>query len=69
VDRQRAVLVGAFAACPGAGELIHEATLAMKVDVPVRVLADTIHAFPTAGRVFGNVMAEARDRLDSNENG
>jgi pyruvate/2-oxoglutarate dehydrogenase complex dihydrolipoamide dehydrogenase (E3) component len=67
VDRQRAVLVGAFAACPGAGELIHEATLAMKVEVPVRVLADTIHAFPTASRVFGNVMAEARDRLDSKE--
>lgn len=69
VDRQRAVLVGAFAACPRAGELIHEATLAMKVDVPVRVLADTIHAFPTASRVFGNVMAEARDRLDSKEDG
>jgi len=65
VDRGRGVLVGAFAACPGASELIHEAVLAMKMSIPVTVLADTIHAFPTGARVFGNVMAEARDKLDS----
>lgn len=64
VDRDRDVLVGAFAACPGAGELIHEATLAIKTEVPVPVLADTIHAFPTASRVFGNLMADVRDRPD-----
>lgn len=64
VDRDRDMLVGAFAACPGAGELIHEATLAIKVGVPVTVLADTIHAFPTASRVFGNLMADVRDRPD-----
>ncbi|MGH2691420.1 MAG: dihydrolipoyl dehydrogenase family protein [Actinomycetota bacterium] len=65
VDRGRGVLVGAFAACPGASELIHEAVLAIKQSVPVAVLADAIHAFPTGARVFGNVMAEARDKLDS----
>jgi len=64
VDRDQEVLVGAFAACPGAGELIHEATLAIKTGVPVPVLADTIHAFPTASRVFGNLMADVRDRPD-----
>ena len=48
VDRERKRLVGEFAACPGAGELIHEAVLAMKLDAPLAVLADTIHAFPTA---------------------
>ena len=37
----------------------------MKMSIPVTVLADTIHAFPTGARVFGNVMAEARDKLDS----
>lgn len=63
VDRERKALVGAFAACPGAGELIHEAVLAIKQDVPVAVLADTIHAFPTAARVFGNVMADALEQL------
>ena len=67
VDRERGVLAGAFAACPGAGELIHEPALAIKAQVPVEVLADTIHAFPTAARAFGNLMAEARDRLGSRE--
>jgi pyruvate/2-oxoglutarate dehydrogenase complex dihydrolipoamide dehydrogenase (E3) component len=67
VDRERGVLAGAFAACPGASELIHEAVLAIKQSVPVSVLADTIHAFPTGSRVFGNLMAEARDKLDSKD--
>ncbi len=67
VDRDRGVMVGSFAACPGASELIHEAVVAMKQAIPVAVLADTIHAFPTGARVFGNVMAEARDRLDSGD--
>jgi dihydrolipoamide dehydrogenase len=63
VDRERERLVGAFAACPGAGELIHEAVLAMKVDAPMGVLADTIHAFPTTARVMGGVYQEAAARL------
>jgi pyruvate/2-oxoglutarate dehydrogenase complex dihydrolipoamide dehydrogenase (E3) component len=67
VDRERRVLIGGFAACPGAGELIHEAVLAIKHRVPVDVLADTIHAFPTAARAFGNLMAEARDRCEARE--
>lgn len=67
VDRGRRVLVGGFAACPGAAELIHEPTLAIKHRVPVDVLADTIHAFPTASRVLGNLLAEAKDRCESRE--
>ena len=67
VDRGRGVLVGAFAACPGASELIHEPVLAIKQAIPVAVLADAMHAFPTGARVFGNLMAEARDKLDSRE--
>lgn len=63
VDRGRERLVGEFAACPGAGELIHEAVLAMKMDAPIGVLADTIHAFPTSARVMGGVYAEAAERL------
>ncbi len=63
VDRERGRLVGEFAACPGAGELIHEAVLAMKMDVPIEVLADTIHAFPTSARVMGGVYQEAAVRL------
>ena len=67
VDRERGILVGAFAASPGASELIHEAVLAIRQRIPVPELADTIHAFPTGARVFGNLMAEARDRLASKE--
>lgn len=63
IDRERRVLTGAFAACPGASELIHEAVIATKHAVPVSVLADTIHAFPTAARVFGNLMADALKKL------
>ena len=59
VDRERHVLVGAFAACPCGGELIHEATLAIRAQVPLGVLADTIHAFPTASRVMGGLYAQA----------
>jgi dihydrolipoamide dehydrogenase len=64
VDRGRRVLAGAFAACPGAAELIHEATLAIKLGVPVEVLADTIHAFPTAARAFGSLVADAASQLE-----
>jgi dihydrolipoamide dehydrogenase len=63
VDRERKRLVGAFAACPGAGELIHEAVLAMKLDAPLSALADTIHAFPTAARVMGGIYQEAAQHL------
>src|SRR5262249_11254877 len=63
VDRERKVLVGAFAACPGASELIHEGVIAIKAAVPVSVLADAIHAFPTAARVFGNLMLDAEKQL------
>jgi dihydrolipoamide dehydrogenase len=63
VDRERTRLVGEFAACPGAGELIHEAVLAMKLDAPLSVLADTIHAFPTSARVMGGVYQEAAQQL------
>jgi pyruvate/2-oxoglutarate dehydrogenase complex dihydrolipoamide dehydrogenase (E3) component len=63
VDRERKRLVGEFAACPGAGELIHEAVLAMKLDAPIAVLADAIHAFPTAARVMGGVYQEAAQQL------
>jgi dihydrolipoamide dehydrogenase len=67
IDRERRLMVGAFAACPGASEMIHEAVLAIKQGIPVSVLADTIHAFPTASRVFGNLMADARDRSEAGE--
>jgi pyruvate/2-oxoglutarate dehydrogenase complex dihydrolipoamide dehydrogenase (E3) component len=59
VDRRSQTLVGAFAAGPGVSEMIHEAVLAVKLRTPLAVLADTLHAFPTAARVMGTLFAEA----------
>jgi len=64
VDRASRTLVGAFIAAPGAGELIHEAVLAIRTRTPIDVLADTIHAFPTTARVMGGLFVKAAKRLD-----
>ena len=63
VDRERGTLAGVFAACPGASELINEAALAVKLGVPVGVVADSIHAYPTAARVLAGVCAAADLKL------
>ena len=46
-DRDRGTLVGASAVGPLAGEWIHMLVLAIKADVPVATLRDTIYQFPT----------------------
>jgi dihydrolipoamide dehydrogenase len=53
VDRARQVLVGAWAVAPLAGEWIHTAVLAIRAEIPVAVLKDTIWQFPTFSEVFG----------------
>jgi hypothetical protein len=37
--------------------------LAVKLRVPIAVLADTLHAFPTTARVLGGVFASAAARV------
>jgi dihydrolipoamide dehydrogenase len=63
VDRQRRTLVGAFMTGPGVSETIHEAVLAVKLQTPLAVLADTIHAFPTVARVMGSLFIQADKEL------
>jgi dihydrolipoamide dehydrogenase len=46
-DRRRRTLVGAWAIAPMAGEWIHYAALAIKAQIPLDVLADTVAQFPT----------------------
>lgn len=46
-DARRGVLVGAHAVGPQAGEWIHMAVLAIRAEVPLPVLRDTIAQFPT----------------------
>jgi dihydrolipoamide dehydrogenase len=59
IDRKHKIVVGAFIGGPAASEAIHEAVLAIKLRTPIAVLADTIHAFPTASRVMGGLFAKA----------
>jgi pyruvate/2-oxoglutarate dehydrogenase complex dihydrolipoamide dehydrogenase (E3) component len=68
VDAHRQTLIGAFIAGPGASETIHEAVLAVKLQVPMHILADALHAFPTTARVLGTLFGElARDLAPSSE--
>ena len=59
-DRARGVLVGAWAVSPLASEFIHEAVVAVRAEVPVEVLLDTVRQFPT----FAEGMFKALDQLE-----
>ena len=50
-------------ACPDASAAIHECVLAIKARVPVDVLAETIHAFPSTSRIFNGLFADAARQL------
>jgi pyruvate/2-oxoglutarate dehydrogenase complex dihydrolipoamide dehydrogenase (E3) component len=58
-DRHRQVLVGAWAVGPLAGEWIHTAVIAIKAEVPLDVLRDTVIQFPT----FAEAMQVAAEKL------
>jgi pyruvate/2-oxoglutarate dehydrogenase complex dihydrolipoamide dehydrogenase (E3) component len=46
------MLVGAAAVGPDAADWMAEITLAIRAEIPVKTLADVIHAFPTHGEVL-----------------
>ena len=62
-DRASRTMIGAAMACPDASAAIHECVLAIRARVPVEVLADTIHAFPSTSRILNGLFAEARKTL------
>jgi pyruvate/2-oxoglutarate dehydrogenase complex dihydrolipoamide dehydrogenase (E3) component len=63
VDRASRELVGAAISCPDASAAIHECVLAIKARVPIDVLAETIHAFPSTSRIFNGLFADALREL------
>jgi dihydrolipoamide dehydrogenase len=62
-DRASKTMVGAAMACPDASAAIHECVLAIRARVPVDVLADTIHAFPSTSRILNGLFSDARRAL------
>ena len=46
-DPERRVLVGACAVGPEAGEWLGQVTLAIRAEVPIDILLDTIQPYPT----------------------
>jgi dihydrolipoamide dehydrogenase len=52
IDRARRVMVGAWAVSPLASEWIHQAVLAIRAEVPLAVLLDTIAQFPSYSEAF-----------------
>ena len=61
VDRERDVLVGAWAVAPLAGEWIHQAVLAIRAEIPVAVLKDTIAQFPTFSEAYVSALRNLPD--------
>jgi dihydrolipoamide dehydrogenase len=55
-------LTGAYAVGPEAGEWLGQATLAIKAEVPLDVLRDTIQPFPTFSEAYMNALNDLRSR-------
>ena len=65
VDRATRELVGAAMACPDASAAIHECVLAIKAHIPMDLLAETIHAFPSTPRILNGLFNDALRELDA----
>lgn len=59
-DRERRILVGAWAIAPQAGEWIHQAALAIRAQIPIDTLLDQVAQFPT----YSEAYLKATERLD-----
>ena len=57
-DTESGVLVGAVAVGPDAASWMGEVTLAIRAKIPVAVLTDVVHAFPTYGEALETALRE-----------
>jgi pyruvate/2-oxoglutarate dehydrogenase complex dihydrolipoamide dehydrogenase (E3) component len=57
-DAESGVLAGAVAVGPDAASWMGEVTLAIRAKVPLAVLADVVHAFPTYGEALETALRE-----------
>jgi dihydrolipoamide dehydrogenase len=57
-DPERRILVGAVAVGPEAGEWLGQLTLAVRAEVPIDVLLDTIQPYPTFSEAIFNALLE-----------
>jgi dihydrolipoamide dehydrogenase len=66
-DRERDVLIGAWAVAPLASEWMSQAVLAIRAEIPIRVLKDTIAQFPTFSEGFGAALRALGDDATARE--
>jgi pyruvate/2-oxoglutarate dehydrogenase complex dihydrolipoamide dehydrogenase (E3) component len=62
-DSDRGVLVGAWAVAPLASEWIHQAVLAIRAEIPLWVLRDTIPQFPSFSEALGSALRMLPDAI------
>jgi pyruvate/2-oxoglutarate dehydrogenase complex dihydrolipoamide dehydrogenase (E3) component len=62
-DVERRVLVGAVAVGPEAGEWLGQLTLAVRAEVPIDVLLETIQPYPTFSEAIFNAVVALDERL------
>ena len=58
-------LTGAYALGPEAGEWLQQATLAIRAQVPLDVLVDTIQPFPTFSEIYADALKALRTDIAS----